>query len=115
MYDHDIKNFDIKNGATRAVFKAGGNACCKSNQGDVFGMLGDHITSKVRRLSSNVDQETKEVNENEIISDIEKTRRIFMGRSIQIAMYLCNIQQQHTRAKCNHCLNYLLSLKKSSN
>lgn len=115
MYDHDIKNFDIKNGATGAVFKAGGNACCTSNQGDVFGMLGDYITSKVRRLSSNVDQETKEVIENEIISDIEKNRRIFMGRSIQIAMYLCNIQQQHTRAKCNHCLNYLLSVKKGSN
>ena len=50
--------------------------------------MDDCITSKMRRLSNNVDQEIMKAIEHEMMSVVEENRSKFRERSNQIAIYM---------------------------
>ena len=62
-----------------------------AEQKDAFDVFGNYITTKMRRLTSSVDQETIEIIEHEITNVTEENRRTFRARSRQAAaMYAYN-------------------------
>ena len=66
-------------------------ACRAVEQKDASDVFGNNITTKMRRLSCSVDQETIEIIEHEITNVIEENRRKFRARSSQAAaMYAYN-------------------------
>ena len=62
-----------------------------AEQKDAFDVFGNYITTKMRRLTSSVDQETIEIIEHEITNVTEENRRTFRARSRQAAMYAYNL------------------------
>ena len=56
------------------------SACRVAEQKDAFDVFGNYIATKMRRLSSSVDQETIEIIEHEITNVIEENRRKFWAR-----------------------------------
>ena len=48
------------------VFRSVENACCVAEQKDAFDVFGNYIATKMRRLSSSVDQQTIEIIKHEI-------------------------------------------------
>ena len=62
-----------------------------AEQMDSFDVFGNYITTKMRRLSSSVDQETIEIMEHEITNVIEENPGKFQARLSQAAaMYAYN-------------------------
>ena len=73
------------------VFQSVENACRVAEQKDAFDVFGNYIATKMRRLSSSVDQQTIEIIEHEITNVIKENRSEFQGRSSQAAaMYAYN-------------------------
>ena len=73
------------------ILRSVGNACRVAKQKDAFEVFGNYIATKMRRLSSPIDQEIIEIIEHEITNVIEENRRKFRARSSQAAdMYAYN-------------------------
>ena len=73
------------------ILQSVGNACHAAEQKDTFDVFGNYIATKMRRLSSSVDQETIEIIEHETANVTEENCRKFQARSSQAAaMYAYN-------------------------
>ena len=73
------------------ILQSIGNAYRVAEQKDAYDVFGYYIATKMRRLTSSVDQETIEIMEHEITNVIEENHRMFRARSSQAAaMYAYN-------------------------
>ena len=73
------------------ILRSIGNAYRVAEQKDAYDVFGNYIATKIRRLTSSVDQETIEIMEYEITNVIEENCRKFRARSSQVAaMYAYN-------------------------
>ena len=67
------------------ILRSVGNAGRVAEQKDAFAVFGNYVATKMRRLSSSVDQKTFEIIEHEITNVIKETRGKFRARSSQAA------------------------------
>ena len=73
------------------ILRSIGNAYRVAEQKDAYDVFGNYIATKMRRLTSSVDQETIKIMEHEITNVIEENRKTFRARSSQAAtMYTYN-------------------------